>query len=696
MPSGPKKRAARRRSMGRPGTRVSLDNAFADKASVSDSLVSDEGTSPKTGDERSSRLSLSRGGNERPADQTFQTEEWVRVSDFDVGTPTSTAAKSDFDAQDSIGDGRGHDKLAEWETVSGDNAGNSSSAEEVGEADHLGAEDSSGSGRKQGQKLPHVDVVMSGSDSEKEDDDKSVSSGSMGGKSSRSSISSSSRSAGSRSDAYPKKSDDEERSSSIVVVPSDREHEEDSQESSYVEVGSVGARGEDDHGSVANLSSPDGKEGGYQGSSAIEPASSEEQEEDNYETFSGVEDHASSTIEPASSDEQEEEKYRLFSDLSNVKDLVDVHSGSNAIDLSSLIRHQSGEEEPQITGDLKTEDEQVPESTETEPQAPDVHKSGHEATNSAASEPYPEPNVEGDAGVAEEATLIEPTTPERTSEKSFAEHPYTFVRAVSEEEIIEPTKDSSSEVEKTAPTPSLSEAQGGEENVAKEVHDSPFSSGVPEPNQEELEQLLEIAHSKEIAALGKQEEHILAQEEQELGKGIVEPQPLVEVLSAIEPSKPVEGGDVKELQPVEAEEAPLLKDSSSRVDSDLHKKTDEMKDFQPEEASPLKDSSPADSDLHHTSDEVKVFQPVVTQEAPHLKESSSPVDSDLLDSTDLSTGKFAGSSEKHEQATHQRKEDQPRTLGPIQVSSDTWGCCEPVQWLFANFRRSVNPRAIRN
>ena len=112
--------------------------------------------------------------------------------------------------------------------------------------------------------------------------------------------------------------------------------------------------------------------------------------------------------------------------------------------------------------------------------------------------------------------------------------------------------------------------RGGEENVAKEVHDTSFSSGVPEPNQEELNELLEIAHSKEIAHLGKQEEKILAHEEQELGKGIVEPQPLVEVLSATDPLEPMEGGESEDLQHLVAEEAPLLKDSSPPVDSGLH------------------------------------------------------------------------------------------------------------------------------
>jgi hypothetical protein len=89
---------------------VVADGAFGEKASVSDSHGSEEGASPRTGDERSSRLSVSTAGDERGADQTFQMEEWVCVSDFDVGMLTSTTANSDFDAQEGGSDVRGHDK----------------------------------------------------------------------------------------------------------------------------------------------------------------------------------------------------------------------------------------------------------------------------------------------------------------------------------------------------------------------------------------------------------------------------------------------------------------------------------------------------------------------------------------------------------------------------------------------------------
>lgn len=51
-----------------------------------------------------------------------QTDEWVRVSDFDVGTPTSQTEENDRSTEDGdIGNcRRSVDKLAEWETVPGD------------------------------------------------------------------------------------------------------------------------------------------------------------------------------------------------------------------------------------------------------------------------------------------------------------------------------------------------------------------------------------------------------------------------------------------------------------------------------------------------------------------------------------------------------------------------------------------------
>lgn len=594
---------------------------------MSGSHASDEGISPKTSDVVNTRLSVDTGASERPGDQTFHTEEWVRVSDFDVGTPTSTTAKSDYDAaaEDSYGDVRAQDKLVDWETVSRDNAGNSSSAEDIGDAENVVVEYSSGFGQDHGQKLSLVDKVLSDS-SDKEDDAKSVSSRSDGGKSSHSSSSSSSRSSRSTvhsSAAFAKKSDDEERSSSIVVVPS---HGDESQESSYAEVASVEARDDDYHGIGANLSSPETKGVEHQASSAIEPVSSDEQEEENYESYAGVEDQAISTIEPVSSEEEEEEKYRLFTDVSNLKDLLEHEESSGdpitlpsgydsfssflssrmneSADVESEAQDSSEvpdakietpgvlEEKHQTGGKLEMEEHQVPEAKEVGPEMSEVKESEQQVVEAVTPEPQAsslseihasDQNLqEGGNTVEEFAESIEPTTPEKASEKSSSENPYAFVRSISDEEVFEGEYSSPSEKKQAAPSEMSPEAQDVDENIAKEVQDAPFSSGIPEPDHHELNQLLEIAHSKEIANLGKQEEKLLAKEEHDLGKGIVEPQPLVEVLSAIDDPKPLEGGELKDLQPVEAEEAPLLKDSPTpavsgfQIEAELKEKAPEL------------------------------------------------------------------------------------------------------------------------
>ncbi len=130
-----------------------------------ESHESDGTTSCPDTPEQGNRMLLSSMGT--PSDDTFQTEEWLRVSDFDVGTPSSTTADSkgvDYDVateESSYGtDLRGdHDKLlAGWETVSRDTVGAaSSSTEDVAESMEA-AEDNSvvgeSVGSSQEQKLP--------------------------------------------------------------------------------------------------------------------------------------------------------------------------------------------------------------------------------------------------------------------------------------------------------------------------------------------------------------------------------------------------------------------------------------------------------------------------------------------------------------------------------------------------------------
>lgn len=513
---------------------------------MSGSHASDEGTSPKT----DTRLSVATGTSERPGDQTFHTEEWVRVSDFDVGTPTSTTAKSDYDAaaEESYGDVRAQDKLVDWETV---NAGNSSSAEDIGE---VVVEYSSGSGQNK------LDKVLSDSTDKEDEDAKSVSSKSS---------SSSSSTVHSPAASFPKKSD-----SSIVVVPS---HEDESQESSFASV-------DDYPGIVAHFSSPEQTKEEVSEHQAIEPVSeSDEQEEENYEPFDGVEEQAISTIEPVSSEEEEEDKYRLFTDVSNLKDLLEQEESSGGDPsarydsfssfLSSRMNtveseaQDSSEVTPETPGVLKEEHPQlemeVPEQAKVA--GPEVKESGQQVVEEAIPD-----NLQGGNIVEDFAESIEPTTPEKAS----SENPYTFERSISDEEAFEAEYSSPSKEKQAAPS---EKSQEVDENIAKESQDA----GVPEPDQHELNQLLEIAHSKEISHLGKQEEKLLAQEEQDLGKAIVEPQPLVEVLSATDDPKPLEGGELKDLQPVATDEAPLLKDSPAPVVSGFQVEA-ELKDKAPE------------------------------------------------------------------------------------------------------------------
>lgn len=789
MPSGRKKRlAARRRRNNGAGTSL-------DKESVSGSHASDEGSSPQMSNDVNSRLSLATGSNERSADQTFQTEEWVRVSDFDVGTPTSTTAKSDFDtvAEGSYGDVRGHDRIADWETVSRENAGDLSFAEDVGEVRNPVT---SGPGQVQGQKMLHVDEVLSDSSvSDKEDDTKSVSSRSDGGMSSHCKSSSSSRgsgrSVGSSSEAYLKKSDDEERLSSIVVVPSQHEY---SQESSFAEVASVEPPEDDYHEMIVGTSSSEEKGAEDQASSAIEPASSEDHEEDKYDLMSGVEDQI---MEPASSDEQEG-RYTLFTDVSNLKELLEQEGSRNDSNIlpgshgsfSSFISSHINESwiheaddprsaeveeaetestraEHQTPGQLENEDFQVPDSKAFEPQTSEVKESEHEPeTLESHAISILEQNLEERGSTLEEvAQGMEPTTPDKVSEKCSSENPHSFIRSISDEEVFETGKASSSkEVENPSASPSAKEQisyaedfsnyEGANENIAKEVHDTPLSGGVPESESHELNQLLEIAHSKEIAELGEIEEKILAQEEQELGKGIADSQPLVEVLSAAGDSNQLEEGEMEDFQPVNTEEAPLLKDSPSTVDSGLQ--IEEMlKDRAPElltkeveEAFPkdgFGDEHQAGEVLHtggsfSGDSSVQIEEPLADGTAgkqQHLLESQSeegtsfsvdstqspPIkelrttnegtsvplinisESKLADNSAGSTkdveatslsGNVDTSSAKSEQVSitsHFKREDQGR---PIQAPSGIWGCCEPVHWLLANFARRVNSPSIRN
>lgn len=716
MPSGRKKRhAARRRSIGANTGTTTRTTSF-DKESVSGSHVSDEATSPKTSDEVNTWLSVATGTSDRPGDQTFHTEEWVRVSDFDVGTPTSTTHKSDYDAvtEDSYGDVRAQDKLVDWETV---NAGTSSSTDDVGE---VVVEHPSRPRQDQVQKL---EKVLSDS-SEKDGGAKSVSS-----KDSHSSSSSSNSTCSGESPSESrKKSDDEERSSSIVVVPS---HGEKSSSAS------VDPRDDDFHGSSAHFSSPEAKEDEHP---AIEAVSSDEQEQD--DSFAGVEEQAISTIEPASSEEGEEEKYRLFTDVSNLKDLLDqeessgdstAHHDTLSTFLSSSMKSSDafGRDSLEVTDGkaeipevLEEEHQQSEMEEKQEPDAKEVKELEQPIVEEVMPEPHASENLQGENTVEESAESIEPTTPVKAS----SENPYSFTRSVSDEEIMEPDDVKEQGVQ----------SLDVDENIAKESQDASFSSGIPPPDQHELNQLLEIAHSKEIAQLGKQEEKLLLKEEEELGKGITEPQPLIEVLSATDDSKPLERGELKDLQPVVAEEAPLLKGSPSPAEPEFQVEA-ALKDKVPELFS--KESNPGlNKETHPGLKEEHLYVKTLGADKNTSADLSSKVEESLSEHSKVeeslpeqtSESKIEGHSSssgdqvlnlhmkelstKNEDATlvplssipdSKSSEEQQVAVTPYlkieeqgrpsrSTSMDAGGCCEPMQWIFETFARWVSPRAIQN
>jgi hypothetical protein len=175
MPPGPRKRRRQRRAGSSPGFSVSAD----------ESHESDGTTSCPDTPEQGNRMLLSSMGTSSV--DTFQTEEWLRVSDFDVGTPSSTTADSkgvDYDVATEEGSygtdlRANHDKLlADWETASGDIVGAaSSSTEDVAESMEA-AEDNSvvgeSVGSSQEQKLP-VNKGNSECLSNKQDDHEKIS-----------------------------------------------------------------------------------------------------------------------------------------------------------------------------------------------------------------------------------------------------------------------------------------------------------------------------------------------------------------------------------------------------------------------------------------------------------------------------------------------------------------------------------------
>ncbi|KAL3684797.1 hypothetical protein R1sor_002819 [Riccia sorocarpa] len=174
MPSGPKKRMKLRRKKtlkeGSPADASS--DRDTEGLSISGSMDVDDLDNDETDIPTPVRAA------DRPEVSAFddkdaassQTEEWVRVSDFEVGTPTSQAGDNEPASEDASGGvRRSLDKLAEWESVSADSPhakreGSTNSLEEEPsevEVDESGLEGASGHSSESYQHLPspqpHVD-----------------------------------------------------------------------------------------------------------------------------------------------------------------------------------------------------------------------------------------------------------------------------------------------------------------------------------------------------------------------------------------------------------------------------------------------------------------------------------------------------------------------------------------------------------
>lgn len=506
------------------------------------------------------RLSLD--GKDRPADQTFQTEEWVRVSDFDVGTPTSTTnSKGDYDAgvEDSYGEARGHDKLADWETVSRETVGASSSPEESLEAEHLVADESSGSSHGRGLRLPHVDEGSSESSSYEQE--KSASSSSEG--------------------TSPGKQEEEDRSGSIVVVPSPHEHEDDD---SIVDVASHEAQEDEDHGSIVEVNLPEEQpeedqinrighdipvqdQEGKDSVSGVHVTLPDDQKDDD-QTSSGL--HASrEEIEGDGSSFKE-------APAAEVKGL----RNEGPVEYESVEKESARPAESVVEVDATRLDEAPASKAEERSHDAPEHESEHEV-HVVAEDDIPFQHKADESAVENSQVAVGPAAPDK-EEQEYQAKSYAVTRAIRHEDDEYSGNTLTGDQERSVGLAEVSSSEVQSAVQDREEDAAPVISGVPEPEQQELDQLLDMAHSKEIAALGREEEKILAKEEEDLGKSIADPRPLAEVLAATEEdSHFLQTGESEDLQPVPVEEAPLVETPPFSQDSSLQKDT-ELIDRAPE------------------------------------------------------------------------------------------------------------------
>ena len=550
----------------------------ADKESVSGSHASDEGTSQQASDEVTSRLSLDI--KDRPADQTFHTEEWVRVSDFDVDTPTS---KGDYDAstEDSYSEARRLDKLGDWETVSRGTVGNSSSsAEDISEGDHLGADESSATSQEPGPKLSQVNEVRSASSSS--------SASSLSSSSSDEEDNTAQGTKRENSSSF-KKVEGEDRLSSIILVPSPHGLEDEGQDSISFE--EVPSEEDEDHGSLVDVSLPEEQENESQMSSIVDILTPEEHDDDkdeanpivdassseekDYRTVSLSLEEQGESQQPSSilSVPQDEDNNRVISIKEKEEDSRDVSLTEDHQDLHNQNSSVLVDETPSVG-------EEVDEGDDNSATGQKEQGGHHQQENSdidviEGGELDIHSSTETARVVEDLRTDVEPKPSNDTEEGPESKTRYEIIRSISGDnddeasvetlDVLAPEQKSGSGLLEGR----SSDIQVVNEKIAKEAHDEPLRTGVPEPEQEHINQLLEIVESKEMSHLAREEEKLLSQEEVHLGKGVANLQPLTEILASADNSPPLEGGALPNLQPVPVESTPLVEEMDMQSSPEL-------------------------------------------------------------------------------------------------------------------------------
>jgi hypothetical protein len=483
-------------------------------------------------------------------DQTnFQTEEWVRVSDFDVGTPTSITQEpqeEDYDAvaaatgdqeDDSssiFGDFlQGLDRFADWETISSRDAlgGPSSSLSDDWKklllVDQQGAADESiiagSSSPERTFTLPYevADERSRSEDVPAEQQKPDPESSTQPQESSEDSISISSEEEAHNPSTQQQQQDedeDDDRSSSIVEITSSQAEQDEEEE---------------EHGSLVEVPYPE------------EQGDEEEEEEE--------EDKVSSIVEVSSRPELDDDNYS-----SGIGDLVSLEDEENDDD-------QDGSVVVVVASIADPEDED------------DRTFSCPESSISEEPNDDDDDDDDDDDEAHHHHLSLPPLTASVLEKLSIENHQAVAMISVAEEI-------NGSEAEQFTSSQLLQEAQGN--NSAEEPEET-----APPLEQEETthvpdEILDDTADSdKELLHQRKQqEEEIFAEEEENIGKPIAEslveepPLTISAVLDTVVTkdemmlSEPLKCGEVEDLQPVAIEETgckPFEEEDNMR-DSQYH------------------------------------------------------------------------------------------------------------------------------